>query len=108
VHFGVVEHDFTIWFGAGNRHLLVPTTESPMTNIRTGPRTLSLMSADQVAALDPYMAQIITYRISGRSLNHIIGCRWTAPTASATFGATSNTRHPTCCAPPNLRADRVW
>jgi DNA repair photolyase len=45
-----------------------------MTDIRTGPRTLSLMPTDQVAALDPYMAQIITYRKSGLSLNHIIGC----------------------------------
>lgn len=26
-HVGVVERDFAIWFGAGNRHLLVPTTE---------------------------------------------------------------------------------
>jgi nucleoside-diphosphate kinase len=26
-HVGVVERDFAIWYGAGNRHLLVPTTE---------------------------------------------------------------------------------
>jgi DNA repair photolyase len=45
-----------------------------VTDIRTGPRTLALMPADQAAALDPYMAQIITYRKSGLSLNHIIGC----------------------------------
>jgi DNA repair photolyase len=45
-----------------------------MTDIRTGPRMLALMPADQAAALDPYMAQIITYRKSGLSLNHIIGC----------------------------------
>lgn len=45
-----------------------------MTDIHTGPRTLSLMPAGQAAALDPYMAQIITYRKSGLSLNHIIGC----------------------------------
>ncbi|WP_345462158.1 hypothetical protein [Actinoallomurus oryzae] len=32
------------------------------------------MPVDQRAALDPYMAQIITYRKSGLSLNHIIGC----------------------------------
>ncbi|MQA87244.1 MAG: hypothetical protein GEV03_22100 [Streptosporangiales bacterium] len=32
------------------------------------------MPADQMAALDPYMAQIVTYRKSGLSLNHIIGC----------------------------------
>jgi hypothetical protein len=25
-------------------------------------------------ALDPYMAQIVTYRKSGLSLSHIIGC----------------------------------
>jgi DNA repair photolyase len=45
-----------------------------MTDIPTGPSTLALMPADQRAALDPYMAQIITYRKSGLSLNHIIGC----------------------------------
>ena len=39
-----------------------------------GPARLTLLPADQVAALDPYMAQIITYRKSGLSLNHIIGC----------------------------------
>jgi DNA repair photolyase len=39
-----------------------------------GPARLTLMAADQVASLDPYMAQIITYRKSGLSLNHIIGC----------------------------------
>lgn len=26
-HIGVVERDFAIWYGAGNRHLLIPTTE---------------------------------------------------------------------------------
>ncbi|WP_285629708.1 nucleoside-diphosphate kinase [Actinoallomurus iriomotensis] len=26
-HTGVVERDFTIWYGAANRHLLIPTTE---------------------------------------------------------------------------------
>jgi DNA repair photolyase len=40
----------------------------------SGPGRLTLMPADQIAALDPYMAQIITYRKSGLSLNHIIGC----------------------------------
>ncbi|RKS07326.1 DNA repair photolyase [Nocardiopsis sp. Huas11] len=39
-----------------------------------GPRTLALMPTDQQAGLDPYMAQIITNRKSGLSLNHIIGC----------------------------------
>ena len=39
-----------------------------------GPARLTLLPADQVAALDPYMAQIVTYRKSGLSLNHIIGC----------------------------------
>jgi DNA repair photolyase len=32
------------------------------------------MPAGQQAGLDPYMAQIVTYRKSGLSLNHIIGC----------------------------------
>ncbi|RJL24036.1 hypothetical protein D5H75_31480 [Bailinhaonella thermotolerans] len=32
------------------------------------------MPVEQQARLDPYMAQIITYRKSGLSLNHIIGC----------------------------------
>jgi DNA repair photolyase len=42
--------------------------------IPAGPRTLRLMPAGQQAALHPYMAQIVTYRKSGLSLNHIIGC----------------------------------
>lgn len=42
--------------------------------IDSGPRTLRVMPADQQADLDPYMAQIVTYRKSGLSLNHIIGC----------------------------------
>ncbi|GAB3977732.1 hypothetical protein GCM10029978_068340 [Actinoallomurus acanthiterrae] len=45
-----------------------------MTSIQSGPRTLQLMPADQQKTLDPYMAQIVTYRKSGLSLNHIIGC----------------------------------
>lgn len=44
------------------------------TTIDSGPRTLRLMPAEQQADLDPYMAQIVTYRKSGLSLNHIIGC----------------------------------
>jgi DNA repair photolyase len=32
------------------------------------------MPASQQAALDPYMAQVVTYRKSGLSLNHVIGC----------------------------------
>jgi DNA repair photolyase len=32
------------------------------------------MPVGQQSALDPYMAQIVTYRKSGLSLNHIIGC----------------------------------
>ncbi|MFI0421717.1 hypothetical protein [Spongiactinospora sp. 9N601] len=40
----------------------------------TGAGRLRLMPADQQATLDPYMAQIITNRKSGLSLNHIIGC----------------------------------
>lgn len=39
-----------------------------------GPARLTLMPAGQVASLDPYMAQMVTYRNSGLSLNHIIGC----------------------------------
>ncbi len=39
-----------------------------------GPRQLSVMTAAAQADLDPYMAQIVTYRKSGLSLNHIIGC----------------------------------
>jgi DNA repair photolyase len=46
----------------------------PTVRFGTGPGRLQLMPADQKAALDPYMAQIITYRKSGLSLNHIIGC----------------------------------
>jgi DNA repair photolyase len=42
--------------------------------IAATPTTLRLMSAGQQAQLDPYMAQIITNRKSGLSLNHIIGC----------------------------------
>jgi DNA repair photolyase len=42
--------------------------------ITDGPRHLSLMPADEQAALDPYMALIVGYRKSGLSLNHIIGC----------------------------------
>ena len=39
-----------------------------------GSRRLQLMPAGEHAALDPYMAQIITYRKSGLSLNHVVGC----------------------------------
>jgi hypothetical protein len=42
--------------------------------IQSGPSALQLMPAEQQQALDPYMAQIVTYRKSGLSLNHIIGC----------------------------------
>ena len=42
--------------------------------VRSGPRHLPLMPAEQQAALDPYMAMIVGYRKSGLSLNHIIGC----------------------------------
>jgi len=42
--------------------------------IATGPRTLPLMPAQQIARLDPYMSLIVGYRKSGLSLNHIIGC----------------------------------
>ena len=42
--------------------------------IHAVPRNLRLMPASEQAGLDPYMAQIITNRKSGLSLNHIIGC----------------------------------
>jgi DNA repair photolyase len=42
--------------------------------IKAGPRLLPIMSADKQARLDPYMAQMVGYRKSGLSLNHIIGC----------------------------------
>jgi len=38
------------------------------------PQTLPYLDDDAKAALDPYMAQIVGYRKSGLSLNHIIGC----------------------------------
>lgn len=40
----------------------------------SGPSRLTLMPASQQATLDSYMAQVVTYRKSGLSLNHIIGC----------------------------------
>lgn len=42
--------------------------------IAAGPKDLRVMPAAQQATLDPYMAQIITNRKSGLSLNHIVGC----------------------------------
>jgi DNA repair photolyase len=45
-----------------------------LSEIGAGPRTLQLMPAAQQSGLDPYMAQIVTYRKSGLSLNHVIGC----------------------------------
>jgi hypothetical protein len=42
--------------------------------IPADPTHLRLMPATQQADLDPYMAQIVTNRKSGLSLNHIIGC----------------------------------
>lgn len=44
------------------------------TAIKTGPRQLPLLSDQAKAKLNPYMAQIVGYRKSGLSLNHIIGC----------------------------------
>jgi len=44
------------------------------TGYSDGPRQLKLMTPGQIAQLDPYMAQIVTYRKSGLSLNHVIGC----------------------------------
>jgi DNA repair photolyase len=42
--------------------------------IPAGPSRLPIMPTDKQSTLDPYMAQIVTYRKSGLSLNHIIGC----------------------------------
>lgn len=47
---------------------------SSETIISAGPKTLRFMPADEQTGLDPYMAQIVTYRKSGLSLNHVIGC----------------------------------
>ncbi|WP_047891744.1 hypothetical protein [Micromonospora sp. RV43] len=46
----------------------------PLTDLTGGRRQLTLMPAEQQAALDPYIAQYIGYRKSGLSLNHIVGC----------------------------------
>jgi DNA repair photolyase len=43
-------------------------------SINAGPRQLPILSDDLKNQLDPYMAQIVGYRKSGLSLNHIIGC----------------------------------
>ena len=55
---------------------LTPIASNPAAQVRytSGPDRLMSMPAEQIAALDPYMAQVITYRKSGLSLNHIIGC----------------------------------
>lgn len=53
---------------------MTDATAHPSSRLNTGPDRLRLMPVDQQAALDPYMAQIVTYRKSGLSLNHIIGC----------------------------------
>ncbi|MGH9211722.1 MAG: radical SAM protein [Acidimicrobiales bacterium] len=47
---------------------------TPVTLTGCGPSRLPLMPVEDQQALDPYMAQIVTYRKSGLSLNHIIGC----------------------------------
>ncbi|OJF10755.1 radical SAM family protein [Couchioplanes caeruleus] len=49
-------------------------TSTAIPTFTPGPRLLPVMPADQQAELDPYMAQIVGYRKSGLSLNHIIGC----------------------------------
>jgi hypothetical protein len=85
---GAARRDFLIWFGGDRTDLLHPLTRPGGTAMTvtpsatnpaqvrysSGPDRLTLMPADQIDALDPYMAQIITYRKSGLSLNHIIGC----------------------------------
>lgn len=76
-----------------------------MTHIRTSPRTLALMPADQIEALDPYMAQVITYRKSGLSLNHIIGCPLDCGYCVRHFwGDFEHKTPPICCAPPSRRS----
>jgi DNA repair photolyase len=45
-----------------------------VTDIDAGPRRLRVMPAAEQRSLDPYMSQIVTYRKSGLSLNHIVGC----------------------------------
>ncbi|WP_436759033.1 hypothetical protein [Streptosporangium sp. V21-05] len=50
------------------------TAEPVFITSTIGPKTLRVMPAQQQDGLDPYMAQIITNRKSGLSLNHIIGC----------------------------------
>jgi DNA repair photolyase len=52
----------------------IPQSERHQDEPFSGPLTLQPMPADLISALDPYMAQIVTYRKSGLSLNHIIGC----------------------------------
>ncbi|MDM4721381.1 hypothetical protein QTQ03_17885 [Micromonospora sp. WMMA1363] len=49
-------------------------TSTAAPTFTSGPRLLPVMPADQQADLDPYMAQVVGYRKSGLSLNHIIGC----------------------------------
>ncbi|MFD8497703.1 hypothetical protein [Amycolatopsis sp. NPDC059657] len=44
------------------------------TAITRGAGRLTMMPPDQIASLDPYMAQYVGYRKSGLSLNHVIGC----------------------------------
>lgn len=52
-------------------------TRTPVTldtAIARGTRRLRMMPPEQIAKLDPYMAQFVGYRKSGLSLNHVIGC----------------------------------
>jgi DNA repair photolyase len=56
------------------RTISIRSQASEQARFSAGPPRLTMMPAEQIAALDPYMAQIITYRKSGLSLNHIIGC----------------------------------
>lgn len=51
-----------------------PKRRSNASQVDADPGSLTLMPADQQRTLDPYMAQIVTYRKSGLSLNHVIGC----------------------------------
>ncbi|WP_219518608.1 hypothetical protein [Nonomuraea ceibae] len=50
------------------------TSQPVPISLSSGPRKLRLMPAAEQDGLDPYMAQIITNRKSGLSLNHVIGC----------------------------------
>ncbi|KAA9157949.1 hypothetical protein FPZ12_024000 [Amycolatopsis acidicola] len=53
---------------------MTPTPVALDKAIARGTRRLRMMPAEKIAALDPYMAEFLSYRKSGLSLNHVIGC----------------------------------